>query len=608
MKINISLHALFLFLFMSVTSGAFAASKIEFTLSFPEPQTHYVEVSMQVDGLAKDFVDVKMPVWAPGSYLIREFARNVEAVSAKNSSGKSLPVEKTSKNTWRVRSAKGNFTLNYRVYCFEISVRTPFVDTKHGFISPTGVFMFVDGMINHPATVTVQPYKGWSKISTGLEPVAGRANTFYAPDFDILFDSPIEVGNQDVFAFNAAGVNYEVAMYGGGNYNKERLKKDMTKIVEEETAVFGENPNKRYVFLVHNYNVGSGGLEHLNSTVLGVARNGYDTEAGYWGFLKLVAHEHFHLWNVKRLRPIALGPFDYENENYTTNLWIAEGFTSYYEKVILERAGLTPPERFVEGLAGDMAAVDNQPGSKVQSANDASFDAWIKQYRPAENSKNTTISYYSKGSLIALVMDLEIIQATNAKKNLDDVMKAMYEEYYKKKKRGYTDAEFKAMLEKVAGKSFDQIYQDYVYDTKTIDYNKYFSYAGISVVNDNANSSQPYLGIATDEKNGKVVVSNVSRGSAAYVDGINFNDEIIAIDGVRINAYQSDAQRAGEFDRALLNKKVGNKLKFTISRDGLVQQIDVTLRANPNVKYRMVADTSPTAEELAVRKKWLSLK
>lgn len=589
------------------TITASQAASISFDVSFTEPQAHYAEIKMQVSGIAKAYVDIKMPVWTPGSYLIREFSKSVEGLSAANSSGKNVHIEKLGKNAWRIYSEKADFVVSYRVYSFEISVRTPFVDASHAFISPAAVFMYVDGMISNPANVNIRPYKTWNKISTSLPPVPGKPNSFYASDFDILFDSPIEIGNQDVFEFDAQGVRYEVAMYGGGKYDKERLKKDMPKIIEKETAVFGENPNKHYVFIVHNYTVGTGGLEHLNSTVLSVARNSWDTEAGYLGFLRLVAHEHFHLWNVKRLRPIALGPFDYERENYTTNLWIAEGFTNYYQTIILARAGFNTPERYVDALMVDMAAVDNQPGSKVQSASEGSFDAWIKYYRPNENTKNTTISYYTKGQLIAMVMDLEIIQATKGEKHLDDVMKAMYDEYYKKQKRGYTDAEFKAMLEKISGRSFDQIYVDYVNGTKTIDYNKYFSYAGLSVINDNADKSEPYLGIATDEKNGKVVVSNVSRGSAAYFDGINFNDEIISVNNSRITAYEDGTARAGEFERALLNKKVGNTLAFLISRDGIVQTINVTLRANPNVKYRAVVDSAPTPEELVVRKKWLSL-
>jgi predicted metalloprotease with PDZ domain len=260
------------------------------------------------------------------------------------------------------------------------------------------------------------------------------------------------VGTQDVFGFDAAGVKYEVAMYGGGNYDKERLKKDMAKVIEAETAVFGENPNKHYTFIVHNRSRGGGGLEHLSSTVLGASREQYGSEGGYISFLGLVAHEHFHLWNVKRLRPIVLGPFDYETENYTTNLWIAEGFTAYYQNLIRRHAELYSVDSYLADAVGDINTVENQPGTKVQPLAEASFDAWIKAYRPNENSYNTGISYYDKGAVVGMLLDLEIMNTTGGKQSLDDVMKYMYNTYYKGKKRGYTDAEFKLAFEKFAGK------------------------------------------------------------------------------------------------------------------------------------------------------------
>ena len=315
------LYKFFSIILMTLTSSAFSQTKISFQVSFTEPQAHYADVEMEITGLKKDFVDVKMPVWTPGSYLNREFAKYVESVSAADAKGQKLISQKINKNTWRINSANAeHLKLRYRVYAFEISVRTSFVDASHAFLSPTGIFMHVDNMIKHPATIVINLPQNWKKISTGLEPVKGKPNTFYASDFDILYDSPIEIGNQDVFEFTAAGVKHEVAMYGGGNYDKDRLKADMAKIIEDQTSIFGENPNKRYVFIVHNFNSGGGGLEHLNSTVLGASRNDYSDENEYLGFLGLVAHEYFHLWNVKRLRPIALGPFNYDAENYTTNL------------------------------------------------------------------------------------------------------------------------------------------------------------------------------------------------------------------------------------------------------------------------------------------------
>ncbi|WP_233603171.1 M61 family metallopeptidase [Pedobacter sp. KBW06] len=588
-----------LVILLSVGMTARSQVKVGFEVSFKEPQAHYVEMEMTISGLAKDYVDVKMPVWAPGSYLVREFAKSVEDFSA-TAGGKPVKFEKVKKNAWRVYSAKSNaIKIKYRVYGFEVSVRTPFIDESHAFLSSTGIFMYPDGLLNLPSTVKVIPYKGWNKVSTGLEPVAGQPFTYTASDFDVLFDSPIEVGNQEVFDFMASGVKHEVAMYGGGNYDKERLKVDMAKVIEQATAIYGENPNKHYTFIVHNFERGGGGLEHLNSTVLGASRNAYNTPEGYLGFLNLVAHEYFHLWNVKRMRPIALGPFDYDNENYTTNLWVAEGFTSYYENKLVLRAGFVDQKAFVDGLVTAVANVSNTPGAKVQSAAESSYDAWIKGYRPNENSNNTGVSYYSKGEVVGLLMDLEIAQATKGTKSLDDVMKAMYLQG-KTLKRGYTDAEFKAMVEKISGKSFTDFWAKYVNGTHPVEYDKYFGYAGITIKNQNEGNSIPYIGVASKKTEGRIIISAVSRNSAAWVDGLNVNDEVISVDGVGVEA-------ALERMPVITSKKPGDVVTVKVKRDGIEKDIKVTLKASPNIK--LVAEIQGNAPEsqVLVRKGWMGI-
>jgi len=596
MKNTILGLAVLLFTSMSMQ----AQVKIGFEISFIEPQAHYAEVEMNISGLTKDYIDLKMPVWAPGSYLVREFARNVEGFSA-TAGGKPAKFEKVRKNTWRVHSSKASdVKVKYRLYAFEVSVRTSFIDDTHAFLSSTGVFMYPDGMLNAPSTVRIIPFKGWSAVSTGLEPVAGQAFTYHSPNFDILFDSPIEVGNQDIFDFTASGVKHTVAMYGGGNYDKERLKVDMAKVVEQATAIYGENPNKHYTFIVHNFATGGGGLEHLNSTVLGASRDGYTDPKTYNGFLDLVAHEYYHLWNVKRLRPVALGPFDYDNESYTTSLWVAEGFTSYYENKIMLRAGFNSRETFVQNLANAVAGVSNTPGAKVQSVAEASYDAWIKAYRPNENSNNTSISYYSKGEVVGLLMDLEIANATAGKKSLDDVMLAMYNEYYKKLGRGYTDAEFKSMVEKISGISFTPFWDTYVNGTAPIDYQKSFGYAGIQVKDENEGNSSPYIGVASKKIEGRIFITAVSRNSAAWIGGLNVNDEVISVDGVPVEV-------SLERMPVIAAKKVGDVLNVQVGRDGILKDIPLTIKANPNIKLNATLQDKATAKQLQVRKKWMGL-
>ncbi|WP_345949780.1 peptidase M61 [Mucilaginibacter sp. PAMB04274] len=583
---------------MSTTSQAAGPLQIAYTVSFPEAQAHYADIEMEIKGLAQSKLNLKLPVWTPGSYLVREFSKNVESFTAQSGS-KPVSVTKTRKNVWQLNTqGLSSVKVKYRFYAFEISVRTAFIDVTHAFLSTSGMFFYPEGGLNLPSTIKIKPYKNWNKVSTSLEMVNNDPFTVKSPNYDILFDSPIEVGTQDVFDFKVGDTHYEVAMYGEANYDAERLKKDMAKVIAEEVAIFGENPNKRYVFIVHNYAKGSGGLEHLSSTVLGAARDGYAKESTYEGFLSLVAHEHFHLWNVKRLRPIALGPFDYDNENYTTNLWIAEGFTAYYDNLIVRRTQLFPVDHYFTALAGDFGIIENTPGTKIQPLSQASFDAWIKSYRPDENTINTSISYYNKGSVIGMMMDLEIINATNGRQSLDDVMRYMYNEYYKVKKRGYTDAEFKAAVEKFAGKKMDDFYRKYINGVEPLDYNKYLGYAGYHVFNENENLNLPDLGIRTVAlAGGRLKVSGVLRGTSAWVDGVNVNDELVSIDGIP----------ATDLKNLIPGKQVGDRVQVAVICDGLPLVIPVTLLKSTIVRYNIQSRTDLTPQQLAVRKKWLKI-
>jgi predicted metalloprotease with PDZ domain len=583
---------------MATIVNAADNTNITYTVSFAEAQAHYADVEMKITGLKQNTLELKMPVWTPGSYLVREFAKNIETLSV-TGNGKPLAATKTRKNIWQLNTdGVGTVIVKYRVYAFEISVRTSFIDASHAFLSSPDIFLYPGNMLHAPATIHIIPYKRWTTVSTSLEKVNGDEFTRYSPDFDILFDSPIEVGTQDVFGFDADGVKYEVAMVGGGKYDKQRLKKDLAKIVAEEVAIFGENPNKHYTFIVHNALKGGGGLEHLSSTTLGGSRDAYATEVGYQNFLSLAAHEHFHLWNVKRLRPIVLGPFDYDNENYTTNLWIAEGFTAYYQDIIVRRTQLYTHENYLNVLVDDINQLENIPGAKVQTLSQSSYDAWIKAYRPNENSVNTGISYYTKGAIVALMLDLEIINNSKGKSSLDDVMKYMYNEYYQTKKRGYTDAEFKQGLEKFAGKNLDDFYNKYINGLAQVPYDKYLAYAGYKTTNTLSNHNEPALGITQIPLIPRVIVATVQRGSAAWIDGINVNDEIVAI----------DKKPLPETGNILADKKPGDKIEVTVIRDGLTMVIPVKLLKDLKVKYKIEELPNVSAEQLAVRKKWLSLK
>ncbi|MCF8221468.1 MAG: PDZ domain-containing protein [Cryomorphaceae bacterium] len=554
----------------AVNAIAFGA-KISYTLKMPRPQNHYFQVEMQVEQLKQKTATVKLPVWAPGSYLVREFSRHLNQVKAYSLQGAALPIIKKTKNAWEI-DLKGQtaFVVKYEVYAFELSVRTSFLDETHGFVSGPSMFMYLDGHKETGGELLVQPHASFKRVSTGLTLKSlmkqGNNQTFTFENYDQLVDCPIEIGNQYEFDFEAAGVKHTVAMFGEGNFDPERLKADMAKIVEEETKVVGVNPNKRYVFIVHNVVGGDGGLEHCNSTVLSVDRWTYEG-SNYINFLNLVAHEYFHLWNVKRIRPIELGPFNYDQEVYTNYLWVMEGFTSYYDELILRRCGFYSQEEMMKKIQIAVNYVESSVGARVQPVAHASFDAWIKAYRPNENSSNTTMTYYSRGLVIAAVLDAMIIKQSNGTECLDHLMKDLYETYYVAKNRGFTDAEFKACLAKHTGQDMAEFFQKYIDGTEVIPYAMYFLPLGVDV--SDVGGVKPVFGANVSEEGGKVRIKSIRANSAAEDAGLSVNDEVIACMNYRVDKAMLDALMNGA--------SIGDEFELTIARDQLMRKVIVKI-------------------------------
>ena len=558
---------------------------VSYELRMPKPQNHYFEVQMNISENSDKQVEVKLPVWAPGSYLVREFSKNINLVKAFTKDGKALKVSKKSKNAWVIDAgSEKNIQVKYEVYSFEVSVRTPFLDLSHGFVSGSGIFMYVDKAKNQAGTLTVFPHESFKRISTSLpfaETDKSNGQRFLFENYDQLVDCPLEIGNQEIFEFTSAGVTHTVAMYGEANYDVNDLKRDMAKIVEAETAVFGINPNKNYTFIVHNVVDGQGGLEHMNSCVLSVNRWTYAGQQ-YVDFLNLVAHEYFHLWNVKRIRPIELGPFNYDEENYTSLLWVMEGFTSYYDELILRRTGFYSEETFLAKLQSSINYVEGTPGSRVQPVAHASFDAWVKAYRPNENSSNTSMTYYSRGSVLASVIDAMIVAESDGKKCLDHFMQQLYKTYYEGLKRGFSEAEFKQELAKFMGKNMDVFFLKYVDGTEIIPYKEFYAPVGLSV--QDVSTNNPSFGASFREEGGKVMVKSVRFGSSAEEAGISVGDEIIGC-----NAYRVDQSMLEGMLNGLSNLEACDLL---IARDELLFSVHVTIRNFKKPQFLLTKSSS----------------
>jgi len=387
-------------------------------------------------------------------------------------------------------------------------------------------------------------------------------------------------------------------MVGRDDFDQAKLIADYTKIIESETKIFGEQPCKRYVFIVHNLErgKGSGGLEHKNSCTVQVYKNAYENEKEYSDFLGLVAHEYFHLWNVKRLRPEPLGPFDYENENYTTMLWIAEGFTAYYDDLTLYRAGIITEEAYMKVLNSGLGFSVNALGGKVQSLSDASFDAWIKAYRPSENSGNTTVTYYTKGSGIAFMLDVDIIKETNGKYKLDDLMRNLYLEFFKKKDHWYTEKEFKAALTQLTGKNYETIFAKYIHGTERFPIEEYLGIIGLAANDANITTPAPRLGLRANGSKGGVMVMGVEEGGPAYKAGIYVGDIITKVNGQE--ATPENVSNPATY-------KIGDVVTYTIQRDGMELTKKLTVEKSGYVNYNISPIAAPSAIQEKYKTKWL---
>jgi len=602
------------------TSPRTTAPQIAFTVAMPKPHTHMLEVEIQLktsgSGLAPSEQLLVMPVWTPGSYLIREFARHVQDFTAADASGRSLKWEKINKNSWRVvTNGAKEWRANYRVYANELSVRTNELNTDHAFWNNAALLMYPEAMLNQPATLRVLAPEPW-KIATGLPPVPGLKNTFRSENFDVLYDSPVEVSNFKTLTFSVKGVPHRIVIDGEGNYDPDRMRRDVQKIVETQVDLMGgEVPYKDYTFILHLRSNTGGGLEHSNSTALGYPRFGFRTERGqgstsaapaspsqrtYQGFLSLVSHEFFHLWNVKRIRPDALGPFDYTKENYTKLLWVAEGITDYYAGLVLRRAGLISEKDFLEDAARAFKELQDTPGRLVMTAEESSFDTWIKYYRQDENSINSQISYYDKGAIIGLLLDLEIRKLSRGSKSLDDVMRHLYSEFYKKG-RNYTPADFQQICEVMAGSSLENFFSKYVRGREELDYDTALAAAGLHLETGSAATRpvpKPYLGADLAQEGERLMVKRVYAGAPAYEQGLNTGDQIVALNNMRATR--------DFFEARLAEKRPGDLVTLTIFRADDLSMLAIKLGGKVDASSRIVPLPNPSVEQKRIYQSWLA--
>jgi predicted metalloprotease with PDZ domain len=545
---------------------------LRYRLALSDPKSHLVTVEMQVPPPHPEPLRLAMPAWTPGSYKIRDFARHVQDFAAFDERRRRLPWRKRDKQSWEVAAAPDTpVTVRYRVYANELGVRTSHLDDRHAHLNGASIFLYAEELRGRACEVLLEPPRGW-KVSSALR--ALKQGRFSAAGYDELVDAPVEVGNLDEAHFRERSIPHRVVLCGQGETRAVDLVPDLQRIVRAGATLFGGLPYRDYAFFIHLAQKRGGGLEHANGTSLIIARDGLKPRERYLEFLLLAAHELFHAWNGKRLRPEGLGPFDYSREAYTRMLWVVEGWTSYYEKILLRRARLATPDEVLGLWAERIRKYQETPGRRVESLMNASFDAWIHHYQQSDNSPNATISYYEKGQLVALLLDLELRRRSRGRRSLDDVLLLLYERFGEREV-GYPDKAVREAAEEVARGSLKTFFDRYVDGTEELDFEEPMDELGLRIVAENEEPPRVDLGILLEDRDDRAAkVATVLAGGPAAAAGLDAHDEVVAWSGVRVD-------RPG-LERRLQVHRPGDRVEVTVFRGDLLRQFSVVLgRAGP---------------------------
>jgi predicted metalloprotease with PDZ domain len=585
---------------------------------------HLFQVTLTIGNPDPNGQLLSLPVWIPGSYMVREFARNIIRISAQ-ANGKKVALKKCDKSSWQAAPCSGALEIRYEIYAWDLSVRAAHLDQTHGFFNGTSVFLQVHGQEQSAHVVDIQKpddaaAKTW-RVATSLPELKAKRygfGTYIARDYDELMDHPVEMGDFALVSFKAHGVPHDFVVTGKvPNIDLARIAKDVQKICEAEIAFFEprtkQAPMDRYVFMTMAVGEGYGGLEHRASTALICNRADLPTKndtsfsEGYRGFLALCSHEYFHTWNVKRIKPAVFANYDLSQENYTSLLWLFEGFTSYYDDLFLRRCGLIDEAAYLKLIEKTVNTVQRGSGRKKQSVADSSFDAWTKYYRQDENSPNAIVSYYAKGSLVALGLDLTIRHETEAKKSLDDVMRALWKKYGKDfydkaqtgKQQGLGEDEFESLVEQVTGVKIKRFIDKYIKGTEDVPLAKLYADFAVDVKDQSA-AKKASLNVRLSKNGADCKLAHVYENGAAHRAGLSAGDVLVAINGLRVTA----ADAGNGLANLLAAYSVGETVQVHAFRRDELLTVNMKLQADdvPTLTFALAAN-----QKLAGAKKRPSL-
>ena len=590
---------------------------LHYTILAKDLVAHLFEVTLTIEEPAPSGQQLMLPAWIPGSYMIREFARHIVQISA-TAQGKKIRLKKIDKHCWQATACKGPLIVTYEVYAWDLSVRAAHLDQTHGFFNGSSVFLAVAGQQHAAHIVDIRKSadavcKQW-RVATSLQELKAKRygfGTYQAANYDELIDHPVELGTFELATFKAHGIPHDVVITGQvPNLDMPRLCADLKKICEAQIALFEPEskraPMARYVFMTLAVGDGYGGLEHRASTALICnradlpVRGKAEMSDGYRGFLGLCSHEYFHTWNVKRIKPAAFAPYVLDRETYTPLLWLFEGFTSYYDDLILRRSGLIDEAAYLQLVGKTINGVLRGAGRLKQSVAESSFDAWTKYYRQDENATNAIVSYYTKGSLVALTLDLTIRAGTAGKKSLDDVMRALWQRYgrdfYKTDGgRGVTEDDIDALFDEISGLKLKRLLDRCVLGTGDLPLADVLAPFGVAL-NGKSVPTSVALGVRTTRDGNDCKIASVFEKSVAHRAGLSAGDVLMALDGLRITATN--------LTDLLRRYRIGDTVTMYAFRRDELMTFEFKLALDDTPQCQLVAQTKPAAA-VKLRQAWL---
>lgn len=625
-----------------VLEGWLRDARVEHVVDLSAPQTQYVSIVTTVRGVREPQLDFILPTWRPGRYEILDFAGVLTRVRARDGAGGPLALHKRDKTTWRVSTGgAAEVSVAYDIYANELEARTRHVDETHAFLSGSSVFLLPDGRRDAPHVVRIHAPPDW-QIACGLDAAPGQPGVLVAPNYDALIDAPIEIGRHESRSFEAAGRPIDLILWGAGNYDADRMASDLSPLIRTQVSFWGDAPFGRYVFLVHATQGVGGGTEHFNSTIMQLARDGFAPQSQWQRFLSLASHELFHVWNVKALRPAGLSPYNLLGENYTDLLWIAEGATDYYGDLLLVRAGLRTPDKYLEELGKDIDAHRRRPGREVQSVAEASFDAWVTFNQPTADAANSTVSIYREGLLATLALDLSVRRQSDGRRSFDDVLRLLYRRF-PLGGPGYSTRDVLAALREVSGQDYGDFFARHIEGVEPLPLEELLALAGIELYekstedekewprdaeaaaggagagagsgaaggagqNLDAGDSEAddadaplaagaHLGITLADADGLARVTAVGRDGPAYPAGVQVNDLIVALEGRRL--------RSADLELRLREFAPGAAVRLTLLRRDELREISVTLDERRRAKWALRRVKAPDESQRDIYQGWL---